>query len=67
MKTLVEQWQEKGLKKGSEKASQRFAKRLLARGNMSIEEISELTELSVDTLRRLEQADGDIEVVETAA
>ncbi|MCR5528921.1 MAG: hypothetical protein K6F49_06865 [Saccharofermentans sp.] len=44
---------EKGIEKGAHNANLKTAAKLLAKGNMSIEEIAEITELSIEQVRKI--------------
>jgi len=55
MSTVFEQLRQEGAEQGAEQARQQMAKRLLARGNLPIDEISHLTDLSPEAIRSLQE------------
>lgn len=60
MQTIFKQMKQKSMEKGAENARQQFARRLLAPGNLSIEEISHLTNLPAATIRHLAGMDEEV-------
>lgn len=49
----IEKGLEQGLEQGEYNANVKTAAKLLAKGTMSIEEISEVTDLTIDQVRRI--------------